>query len=449
MRHRIFVLSAAIFLLLSVDVITYAADTQPFHGQVAYEINDYGEAVIIGGEPGSSYFNSGSGYLEIPETIDGYRVVGIADRAFAYRQDLKYVMIADGVRYIDAYAFGGCRNLFDLRFGDGIQAIGEGAFRDTGLKSVVLPDSVMSVDKDAFAGCSRLTQIEMPQYADIDEEAFEDTAWQEERDNGLFKIRGNCLKAINGNTDPVLNIPYGVTRLERGKGMLGPSILDDISLQTAYEEISFPDTLTELGDVCMANISAKRIVIPGGVKCIPFGVFMNGKVSEIVLSEGTEIIGFEAFAYIDGLETVNIPASVRVIEDQAFLGCDDLRKIVIPGTVESIGMQTFVECESLTEVVYEEGIKTIGCGYAGTQIKRIQFPESVVSIQGGLWHDQSLERVYIPSSVVEMCDDIFSIRVKFQYDPITIYGQRGSLVEKLAIQSEYEFVDVESGVDMP
>lgn len=451
-KYRNSILAVCIFCLLlngKVMIMTCSASTQSFHGEVTYEINDNGEVVITGGETGNSYFNGNSDYLEILNVIDGYRVIGIADRAFAYRQDLKKVIIGEGVRYIGAYAFGGCRNLHDLKLKDGMQSIGEGAFCDTRLTSVVLPNSVLAVDKDAFLGCGYLRQIEMPQHADIDLGAFEDTAWQEERDNGLFQIRGSCLKAINGNIDPVLNIPYGVTRLERGKGMLGPAILDDISLQTVYEEIIFPDTLTELGAVCMVNIKAKRIEIPGNVKYIPFGTFMYGNVSEIVLSEGIEIIGAEALSSIDGLETINIPESVRMIEDQAFIECGDLRRITIPGTVDSIGMNTFGDCKSLREVVYEEGIEVIGCGYADTQIKRIQFPESTVSIQGNLWRTQSLERVYIPSGAVNIHDDIFSIRVKFQYDPITVYGQKGSRAEELAIQSGYEFIEVESGDEMP
>lgn len=145
-----------IFCLLlngKVMIMTCSASTQSFHGEVTYEINDNGEAVITGGETGNSYFNGNSGYLEIPNVIDGYRVIGIADCAFAYRQDLKKVIIGEGVRYIGAYAFGGCRNLHDLKLKDGMQSIGEGAFCDTRLTSVVLPNSVLAVDKDAFLGC--------------------------------------------------------------------------------------------------------------------------------------------------------------------------------------------------------------------------------------------------------------------------------------------------------
>ncbi|RKI77643.1 hypothetical protein D7V83_18435 [bacterium 0.1xD8-71] len=60
-----------------------------------------------------------------------------------------------------------------------------------------------------------------------------------------------------------------------------------------------------------------------------------------------------------------------------------------------------------------------------------------------------MERVYIPAGAVNIHDDIFSIRVKFQYVPITVYGQKGSRAEELAVQSGYEFIEVESGDEMP
>lgn len=449
-RYRNLILAAFILYLLigGGRIICQAGDLQPNKEQhLIYEINDNGEAVIMGGS--CDALNS----IVIPNTIDGYRVIGVADRAFAYRQDIHHLRVEEGVRYIGAYAFAGCRHMDTPSLGESLQAIGEGAFRDNlftgrGVSrwDVFLPDSIMSIDKEAFDCCSRLQYIRLPQYADIDSSAFEGTPWQEERDE-LFQIRGDCLMAINGNTDPVLNIPYGVTRLADEEG---PRLLiDDVSRQMMYEEIVFPDTLTEIRGESLEGIRVSRIEVPGGVKYIPIGFLRYGKVSELVLSEGTEVIGPGAFSNIEGLETIRIPGSVRRIYDNAFDGCEDLRRITIPGTVEKAGENVFDWCENLTEVVYEEGIREIGCGYADTQIKRIQFPESTVSIQGDLWRTQSLERVYIPAGAVNIHDDIFSIRVKFQYVPITVYGQKGSRAEELAVQSGYEFIEVESGDEMP
>lgn len=455
-RKRNFILAACFLCLLLSGgrMIGFAEEIRQDKEQhLTYEINDNGEVVITGGETGSSYFNGNNGYLEIPNVIDGYRVVGIADRAFAYRQDIHCLRIEEGVRYIGAYAFAGCRHMDTPSLGEGLQAIGEGAFRDnlfTGRivsrGDVFLPGSIMSIGKEAFDCCSHLQYMRLPKYADIDSSAFEGTPWQEERDE-LCQIRGDCLLAINENTNQVLNIPYGVTRLANEEG---PRLLiDDVSRQTVYEEIILPDTLMEIRGQSLEDIRVKRIEIPGGVKYIPIGFLGYGEVSELVLSEGIEVIGPGALSNIDGMETICVPGSVRRIYDNAFAGCGDLRRIIIPGTVEKVGENVFDWCENLTEVVYEEGIREIGCGYADTQIKRIQFPESTVRIHGSLAYAGNLERIYIPAGVAEVDDEIFSLREKYRDVPITVYGQKGSRAEELAVQSGYEFIEVESGDEMP
>lgn len=301
-RKRNFILAACFLCLLLSGgrMIGFAEEIhQDKEQHLTYEINDNGEAVITGGVCGA--LNS----IVIPNTINGYRVVGIADRAFAYRQDIHCLRIEEGVRYIGAYAFAGCRHMDTPSLGEGLQAIGEGAFRDnlfTGRivsrGDVFLPGSIMSIGKEAFDCCSHLQYMRLPKYADIDSSAFEGTPWQEERDE-LCQIRGDCLVAINENTNQVLNIPYGVTRLANEEG---PRLLiDDVSRQTVYEEIILPDTLTEIRGQSLEGIKVKRIEIPGGVKYIPIGFLRYGEVSELVLSEGIEVIGPGALSKVDDM----------------------------------------------------------------------------------------------------------------------------------------------------
>ena len=454
---KIILATVTLCLLLSADIMICVADEAYLRDgeYLTYEINDNGEAVITGGEPVDNK-------LVIPNSIDGYHVVGVAERAFSYRQDIYKLTIEDQVRYIGAYAFAGCRYINVPDLGEGLQAIGEGAFRDTliwGDRKIYgseskgfLPDSLMSIDKEAFACCSRLEDIELPSHADIASDAFEDTPWQEARDE-VFKIRGSCLEHINNNMNPVLYIPYGVTELAQGDWMSGSPIMDEVSQETEYEEIIFPDTIVELGDSCLGCISIKRIEMPDGIKNIQHSAFRYGKVSEIVLSEKTEVIGHGAFYGVDGFETIHIPASVQVIEDDAFAQCWDLCQITIPKTVETLGENMFFECRNLTKVIYEEGIQEIGCGYKDTAIERLQFPESTVSIRagisGGFWCTPNLERVYIPAGATDLDDNLLSVRAQFLNDGLTVYGQKGSRAEELAVQSGYTFVEVESGDEMP
>ena len=67
------------------------------------------------------------------------------------------------------------------------------------------------------------------------------------------------------------------------------------------------------------------------------------KLSNVVLSKNVEKIGMRAFRYTN-IKTLDLPHSLRYIEDHAFLACDKITNIIIPDSVVSIGVGAFAEC---------------------------------------------------------------------------------------------------------
>lgn len=78
----------------------------------------------------------GTSTVAIPSTINGYRVVAIADYAFA-NSSVSAVVIPPSVTSIGWFAFSGC----------------------TSLSSVSIPSSVTSIGYAAFDGCDRVTVL--------------------------------------------------------------------------------------------------------------------------------------------------------------------------------------------------------------------------------------------------------------------------------------------------
>ena len=68
--------------------------------------------------------------------------------------------------------------------------------------------------------------------------------------------------------------------------------------------------------------------------------------STLIIPEGVERIGKNAFYKYEELEKVEIPGSVNTIRGNAFRGCRKLGKVVIPGNVEKIGEFAFWECKN-------------------------------------------------------------------------------------------------------
>ena len=113
---------------------------------------------------GTSYSNSYSGAVTIPETVtyerQTYDVTRIGNYAFNKCTSLTDVTFGDNLREIGNFAFYECSSLASVTFGDNVQDIGKFAFQDcTSLDTVVLGKGLQYIRNDAFNGCTALASI--------------------------------------------------------------------------------------------------------------------------------------------------------------------------------------------------------------------------------------------------------------------------------------------------
>ena len=85
-------------------------------------------------------------------------------------------------------------------------------------------------------------------------------------------------------------------------------------------------------------------------------------IKKIIISEGIENIGDDAFVASVGLENIIIPNSVISIGKTAFWGCTELTSITIPNSVTSIGQNAFWGCTELTSITIPNSVTTMGYG---------------------------------------------------------------------------------------
>ena len=341
-----------------------------------------------------SYSGTGA-TLNIPETIDGYTVVGIAAYVFRNNKELETVIIPDTVMSIGGYAFQNCSGLASLTLSSRLVKLDVGSFQNCdALTRVEIPKSIMNGGSDvnergAFAYCDNLQTI-----------SFEEGI--EKIPNYLF---ANCI----GLEEIV--IPDTVTTI--GKYAFAGC--------TGMKEIIIPDSVTGIGEAAFArcsnlvnlSLSSTLISMGGGafLECdaltnvkIPKSLEDGGKVSSSSAS------GEGAFRNCDNLQTVIFEEETTAIAKYLFANCASLKEIIIPDTVTKIGEYAFYNCTNLEKMQLPEGISSIGgAAFANcTNLEGINLPESITSIEENVFYNcASLKEISLPDNLTLISDYAF------------------------------------------
>lgn len=82
-------------------------------------------------------------------------------------------------------------------------------------------------------------------------------------------------------------------------------------------------------------------------------------INSIILPDGLQSIGANAFIGCESLTSVQFPEGLQVIAIEAFRGCTSLTSVLFPEELQRIGSFAFDGCTSLTSVQFSEGLQWI------------------------------------------------------------------------------------------
>ena len=230
------------------------------------------------------------------------------------KEQIKKVVIGDGVTSIEDNAFYNCVSLEVAVIADSVTGIGEWAFENcTSLTNVTLPDSLKTIEAFAFCGCTKLTEFTVP--ASVETIGVYAFAYCDKLsciilEDGILKIGGSAFEKC-------------------------------ISL----ESITIPESVVKIGYDAFYNCANLKSVIYNAINCTYAGA------SDDVYS---------AFYGCNKLTDVTIGEKVESIPACFLNNCRKVKKIVIPDSVKTIGHHAFWWCTNLADITIGDNIEKIG-----------------------------------------------------------------------------------------
>lgn len=123
---------------------------------------------------------------------DGLEVIG--NSSFAQCEALPAVVLPSTVNSIEDWAFYGNKAMTSINIPNGVPAMTEHTFQQTGLTSVVLPASVKSIKVCAFQDCAKLASLNLENVTEIIAWSMYGTALTSVKVNNVLSL-GDCAFA--------------------------------------------------------------------------------------------------------------------------------------------------------------------------------------------------------------------------------------------------------------
>lgn len=321
--------------------------------------------------------------IDIPDTVRS-----IGESAFYSCQGIKDIVVPYGVTSIGREAFQGCYNLISIDLPDTITSIGQWAFYYCGFKRITIPPRVTSIENFAFSSCFDLEQIRIhDNITSIGKSAFNGCGITKAVigrgvNNIGLSVFGNCNSleyisflgetpatletnssgvptAFDSENEYPLYVPYGSADTYKNAWPTYAhriQVIPSLTYTSTNGSVFEPSSLAPFDAVVISNtyrdgVGTMRFDTP--VTEITMWAFADeSDLASIQIPPTVKLINNYAFDTCSNLTSVTIPNSVTKIEYGVFENCSSLTGITIPSSVTSIGTQALVGCTSLTSIVF-------------------------------------------------------------------------------------------------
>lgn len=193
---------------------------------------------------------------------------------------------------------------------DTVQKIKSYAFyQNAYLKNIAFSEGLLEIEKYAFEGTCSLSQIQISsKVTNIDKDAF----------YGCYSIENFIVNNENINCSSDSGVLFNKEKTEL---------------------LKYPTRKNET-----------QYKIPNGVIKIHKDAFYKSELKEIEFTNSVKEIGESAFANCKSLSSINFPNGLETIRENAFLWCEELINVELPDTVVLLEKGAFRGCDKMETI---------------------------------------------------------------------------------------------------
>ena len=345
---------------------------------------------------------------------NGIQIIG--REAFQDCYNTEFAVLPSSVRAIGDWAFRWCNRIKNFELPEGLESIGAAAFAGcNSLQKIILPSTLTSIGENVFNGSNNLSSVvsHIREPFEISERVFAASWSWDENNKQVFTPSAATLFVPEGTKALYEAIPGWTMFAAIYEGELIEQKVGDLyysyNTSSRFATVVRGDSYSEL----------TKVEVPGtveieGITCqvkeIASRAFSGTPITSLVIVEGLESIGQEAFSSCQQLSTISLPSSLTTIGEGAFRGCRRLTSVVIPSGVNSLGNGVFSGCVSINSMDVAEGNETFESRGSNAIIesrtnmlrygcKNTIIPSSVTAIDEEAFFECQMTSIQIPSSV--------------------------------------------------
>lgn len=350
---------------------------------------------------------------------DGVTVIDIA--AFAKCTNLKHIEIPDSVTSIGGSAFNMCESLEEISISKNVESIGSGAFSKCySLKKIVVDEENGYYSSDEYGVLFNKDKTELIAYpASAEAEHYVIPESVEVIAKEAFRYSENLVGVTIPDGIERLEIRV-FADCSKLKSVTIPDSIKYIATEAFYNcsslsKVDLGEGVEHIRNCVFLGCPINEIVIPDNVKRIDEYAFSSAPPYTVIVGKGVETLGHRAFSatskitvdsenkYFSSDENgvlfnkdktvlIQFPTSIEAYSYDIPYGVETIRKsafrraklatVNIPSSVKTIEEYAFYECFNFTHIIFPEGVTQIGPGalYLCYNIEYIHLPKSLTKI---------------------------------------------------------------------